>query len=301
MRLAIAGLGCVLVAVFVWLIWNSQDVLQWAVTQQRAFQDDMANGVFGLKTGSPGAWGTLLGATAAYGFVHALGPGHGKYLIGGVGLGSSVAAARLVGLAVLSSLAQALWAIILVYGGFLLFEASAAQMTSLAEDWLAPLSYIAIAGIGVAIAWRGLRALAQTNKARIHGHDHGHDHSHDDACGCGHAHGPTPDQAARVASFKDVVALVTSIAIRPCTGAIFLLVIAWQMDIKFAGAVAVIVMGFGTAALTSLVAVSSTAARSMTFATSRSVNAVHVALPALQILAGATVLLLSLGLLSYSF
>ncbi len=80
--------------------------------------------------------------------------------------------------------------------------------------------------------------------------------------------------------------LVLSIAIRPCTGAIFLLVIAWQMDITVAGAVAVMVMGLGTAAPTSLVAVSSVAARGIAFASSPSLAKWQVALPALQMITG---------------
>ena len=91
--------------------------------------------------------------------------------------------------------------------------------------------------------------------------------------------------------------LVLSIAVRPCTGAIFLLVIAWQMDLHMAGAAAVIVMGLGTAALTSLVAFSSIVARRLAFVSSSKFNRLHIALPALQIIAGSMISLASLGLL----
>lgn len=91
--------------------------------------------------------------------------------------------------------------------------------------------------------------------------------------------------------------MVASIAIRPCTGAIFLLVIAWQMDIQLAGAAAVVVMGLGTAGLTSLVALSSIAARQITFASAGGMGAVAVALPTLQVFAGALIVWISLILL----
>ena len=80
--------------------------------------------------------------------------------------------------------------------------------------------------------------------------------------------------------------LVASIAIRPCTGAIFLLVIAWQMDIRTAGAAAVIVMGLGTAVFTSLVAVSTVTARRMSLVPVAKLLVVSQVLPVLQILAG---------------
>ncbi|MBO9398623.1 hypothetical protein J7400_18265 [Shimia sp. R9_2] len=293
---------CVIAALALAVFWmvDFSSVSAWALEAQRGFQNQMAGTVRALKMGEPGAYFALLSATAAYGFVHALGPGHGKYLVGGVGLGTEVSAMRLLSLAVASSLAQALWAIILVYGGFSIVQASAQQMTGWTEDILAPASYLAISCVGLAIIWRGARALPKSAAKHSHHREHSHDHAHDD-CGCGHAHGPTAEEAARLTSVREAIALILSIAIRPCTGAVFLLVIAWQMDIKTAGALAVVVMGLGTAALTSLVAVSSTAARRLAVMSSGSLHGVATMLPALQMLTGLMILIFSLGLLGFTF
>ncbi|CAN0574680.1 unnamed protein product, partial [Ectocarpus sp. 12 AP-2014] len=246
--------------------------------------------------GDPGALFTLLFAAASYGFVHAVGPGHGKALIGGVGLGSSVSTARLLVISLVSSLLQAFWAILLIYGGFALVEISARRMTTLAEDVLAPASYIAIASIGVILVWRGGRSLWREREALgLQKADHDHDHDHDH-CGC-HAHGPAPNDVAQLTSFRDAFVLVASIAIRPCTGAIFLLVIAWQMDIRTAGAAAVIVMGLGTAVFTSLVAVSTVTARRMSLVPVAKLLVVSQVLPVLQILAGGLIVWGSLTML----
>lgn len=285
MRIAMAACLAVAVAAGLYLVVDMSRFAAWAIEAQRGFQNLMAAEIRAIKAGDPAAYAALLGATAAYGFVHALAPGHGKYLVGGVGLGTSIATLRLVGLAVASSLAQAVWAIILVYSGFFLLKASAHQFTDLAEDILAPASYAAIACVGLVIVWRGVRSLPKATS-----HDHNHDHAD---CNC-HAHGPTPDEAARVGSLRDAVVLILSIAVRPCTGAIFLLVIAWQMDIAVAGAAAVFVMGLGTAALTSLVAVSSTMARRVT-STIVVLPAVHATV---QIFAGTMIALISLGIFS---
>lgn len=292
MRVSFVMCLAVALAAVVYLTVDLGRVGAWAVDAQRGFQDQMALAVRALKSGEAGALATLLGATAAYGFVHALGPGHGKYLLGGVGVGTEISARRLVGLAILSSLAQSLWAVILVYGGFLLLEVSAHQVIGLAENVLAPASYLAIAGVGLLVAWRGLRTARRVD-SKAHAHSHA-----DGECGC-HAHGPTPDEVAQVVSARDAAALVLSIAIRPCTGAIFLLVIAWQMDLHLAGALAVLTMGLGTAALTSAVSVSGVAVRSAALASAKSLDSWRVAGPVLQVFAGVTITLLGLGLAGF--
>ncbi len=294
MRIA-ATLGLVLViGVAAYLVFDFDGVAQWAAQEQRRVQNAMATAIRALQQGHPGALSALLTAAAAYGFFHAVGPGHGKALIGGVGLGSSVSATRLLAISVSSSLAQAAWAILLVYGGFALFELSARRMTGLAEEVLAPASYVAIALIGLILVWRGGRRLVSARKGPS---DHHHDHDH---C-AGHSHGPSADQVENLSSLRDTIALIASIAIRPCTGAIFLLVIAWQMDLHLAGAAAAVVMGLGTATFTSMVAVSSVAARTMAVVSADRFHMVSQILPGVQILAGAAVIWISLTLLSYTF
>ena len=167
-----------------------------------------------------------------------------------------------------------------MYGGFALVEVSANQLTTLAEDVLAPLSYLALTAVGLVIVWRGIRSLRKAQHK----------------CTC-HAHGATPQAAAQVRSFRDAVALIGSTAVRPCTGAIFLLVIAWQMDIKIAGALAVLTMGRGTASLTSLVALSSIAARRVTRWTATPLGGLDVVVPAMQVFAGVSIALFSIVLL----
>ncbi len=295
MRVAAVFIAITVVALAITLSVDVSGVTSWAVEQQRAFQNQMASAVRALRSGEAGAVAALLGAAGAYGFVHAVGPGHGKYLIGGVGLGTAVPTTRLLGVALASSAAQAVWAIALVYGGFALLEVSARRMTALAENVLAPASYLAIAFVGLVLVWRGARRLARSaSPARPHSAHRSHGE-----CGC-HAHGPSPDEVAALGSLRDAAMLVASIAIRPCTGAIFLLVIAWQMDIAVAGAAAVIAMGLGTAALTGLVAVSSVAARGVTFASLGRSSAVPLMASTFQLLAGFLIVWASLVLLRFA-
>ncbi|MEL7465902.1 MAG: hypothetical protein AAFN79_17660 [Pseudomonadota bacterium] len=278
-------------------VWSeaARSVSGWAVARQRVLRDDMATAVRAVQSGAPWAWAALMAAAGTYGLVHAVGPGHGKFVIGGVGLGSSVSAPRLASIALASSLAQSAWAIALVYGGFTLLEASAARLASLSEGYLAAASSVAIACVGALLAFRGVRAFWRRAAHRKvghgahghrhdHGRDHGRDHSHE-ACGCG-GHGPSPKEVAAVSSLREAAALVAGIAVRPCTGALFLLVIAWRMDIAAAGAAAVIVMGLGTALTTSAVAISSVAARGLALSASGTLGIASAAAPSLQLAAG---------------
>ena len=155
-------------------------ISHWAALQQRAAQTALAAGLRAVRTGEPGAWITLMGVCASYGFFHAAGPGHGKLLIGGYGAAARVTALRLSTLAVISSLAQALTAIVLVGAGAVVLGWSRARMTDTAEQVLAPASYGAIAMVGVWLAWRGLRRVRSVRAAAAVAED-GTCHS------CGHA------------------------------------------------------------------------------------------------------------------
>ncbi|MEM8591385.1 MAG: hypothetical protein AAGF13_02550 [Pseudomonadota bacterium] len=294
MRVAFLFFSLVMASLAIFVFAEFDGLSRWVVEQQRGFQNQMAGAARALRAGDLAAYAALLAATGAYGFVHAVGPGHGKYLVGGVGLGTSVTTRKLVALSAISSLLQSVWAILLVYGGFTFLEVSAGQLTYLAEDILAPASYGAIGLVGVILAWRGMRALAlaATSPALAHAGHHHH------GPGCSHSHGPTREEVDGISTLREAAALVASIAVRPCTGAIFLLVITWQMDIKLAGAIAVLVMGLGTAALTSLVAVSSVVARQAAVISGDGNGLSGIIFPASQVFAGSLIFWISLGFIA---
>ena len=292
-------------AVWLWGMGGMSALERWAADGQRDAQNAMAGLLRRLKAGDAAALSALLGFCFAYGFFHAAGPGHGKVLIGGYGLGRRVPVGRLAGLAVASSLAQAGTAVALVYGGVFLLDWSRERMVDMAEVCLAPLSYVLIGLVGLWLLLRGARKLwgqragaAMPGHAPDHHHDHQHDHHHHDhdhaVCdSCGHAHGPSLDEAAQVRSLRDALVLIGAVAVRPCTGALFLLILTWRMGIDAAGIAGAFVMGLGTASVTVLVAVLSVTARESALAQVAGGPSMARALSLIEIAAGALVVLVA--------
>jgi ABC-type nickel/cobalt efflux system permease component RcnA len=297
MRRAVVIAGVVLAAgaAALWAAGGLGAAEVWLRGAQRAAQDALAAPVRALRAGQPGALAALLAASFAYGFLHAAGPGHGKMLIGGYGLARRVPMLRLGGVAVAASLAQAAVAVALVHGGIALFGWTRAQVTGAAEATLLPVGHALIAALGLWLVWRGVRALWParaaahgTGHATGRGHDHpAHGHAHGAACGdCGHRHGPDLAEVQALSGWRDTALLIGGIAMRPCTGALFLLILTWQLAIPGAGIAGAFAMGAGTAALTVAVAAMAVWTREGAFAAWPGLLRLRATLPAVEIAAG---------------
>lgn len=279
--LALAALVCLAVWAsggFAWLGW-------WVAARQRALQDALAGEISALRAGHAAALWGMFGLCAAYGFLHALGPGHGKALIAGASVGTRATARRMALIALAGSLAQAGVAIVLVYGGLALLGATARGLSDGATRWAPLLGNLAISAVGAWLLARGLVAWRRARSAPQGGR-----HAHDHGPGCGHHHGPSAEEAARATGLGATLALVAAMAARPCTGAIFVLVIAWRMDLALAGAGAVVAMGLGTAAFTGLVAWLTVSSREAALLGAGPGGAARRLAPALQVLAGGAIL-----------
>lgn len=293
---------CALLAGAVWLWFGGWDALLiWAQDVQREVQTALARGLRALRAGEPGALSALLLACFTYGFAHAVGPGHGKLVIGGYGLARRVSAVRLSAVAMASSLAQALSAIVLVYLGIWLLEASATALSAAAEDWLAPASYGAVVLLGLWLVWRGLRGLRAGRATVVDDHHHGadaHVHAHGETCpSCGHAHAPAPEAVARARSLRELAALIAAVAIRPCTGAIFVLILGWRLDLQAAAIAGVIAMALGTGAVTLVVALAATTLRESAATSAGGWDRVARAVPVIELTVGLMVAVVAFGLM----
>ncbi|MEL7212917.1 MAG: hypothetical protein AAGK92_09665 [Pseudomonadota bacterium] len=273
-----------------WLFGAADRVTTWAINGQREVQGAMASYLRGLRAGEAGAFWGLMGLCFAYGFFHAAGPGHGKLVIGGYGTARRVTAIRLSGLALASSLAQAATAVLLVYGVAVILGWGHEQIEIVGEGIMAPISYGAIALIGIWLLWRGTRALRRSGSQ----HDHHHHHDEDGTCHhCGHKHAPTVEEANSVHSLRDALIVIGAVAIRPCTGALFLLILTWRLGVEAAGIAGAFAMGLGTATITILVALLAVSAREGALTQiSNSARLARVA-PVLEILGGGLILIVA--------
>ena len=150
-----------------------------------------------------------------------------------------------------------------------------------------------------------------------HGHDHAHHHHdhahHDHARGnpahgapghvhdehCGHSHGPTPDQLSGPGGWKRGLMAIFAVGLRPCSGAILVLVFALAQGIFWAGIAATLVMGLGTAITVAVIATLTVTATGLAarFAATRTGYGT-LALRGIEVAAAAFVLLFGVALLA---
>jgi nickel/cobalt exporter len=102
------------------------------------------------------------------------------------------------------------------------------------------------------------------NDAHGHDHDrHDHDHGHVHDEHCGHSHGPDPSELAGPGGWRRGFGAIFAVGIRPCSGAILVLVFALAQGLFWAGVAATFVMGLGTAITVATIAVVAVSARGL--------------------------------------
>jgi nickel/cobalt transporter (NicO) family protein len=89
-----------------------------------------------------------------------------------------------------------------------------------------------------------------------HGHDHHHHHHHGDehASAWGHGHGPEPEELAGPGGWQRGLSAIVAVGLRPCSGAIIILVFALAQGLFWAGVAATFVMALGTAITVAFIA-----------------------------------------------
>jgi nickel/cobalt exporter len=231
-----------------------QNFIQWVISQQAGFHRELVTLVRAIsKEGSPILLWGLVSTSFFYGVFHAAGPGHGKAVISAYMLASKAPLRRGISLAFLCAGVQAVMAVavILVLSQVFSLAGKAMQISRFFEI----ASFAAVGLIGVWILVRLLRGQSgcghdhsndhpeSHHHAHGHSHAHAHDHSHaHDSHACCSSH----EQEAKTAR-RSIWAMVVAVGIRPCTGAVLVLLFSLSAGIFVWGLVATFAMALGTA------------------------------------------------------
>jgi nickel/cobalt transporter (NicO) family protein len=98
--------------------------------------------------------------------------------------------------------------------------------------------------------------------AHHHSHDHPHDHDDEESVlPWGHAHGPEPEDLAGAGGWRRGLSAIVAVGLRPCSGAIIVLVFALAQGLFWAGIASTFVMGIGTAITVAAIATLAVAAK----------------------------------------
>lgn len=265
---------------------ETSGLIGWLLAKQSEFYRQMSSTIRAAKTDGSAVW-TLLFISFAYGIFHAAGPGHGKAVIASYLVANRETARRGIALSFASALMQSLVAILIVGISAWILNATAKTMCK-AEGAIEIASYGLIALFGLRLVWvKGgtfIRALQAAQPVPAiagvphdhhdHGDRHHHDHSYDHAHAhhhhgqdhvhdehCGHSHGPTPSELAGPGGWRRGFAAILTVGIRPCSGAILVLVFALAQGLFWAGIAATLLMGLGTAIAVAAIAVIAVSAK----------------------------------------
>lgn len=191
---------------------------------------------------------SLLLFSLLYGVLHALGPGHGKVVITTFLATHPAKLKTSLKLTLLASLLQGTVAIVLVTLMLVILQTSSRQL-HLGSFWLEKGSYLLVIGLGIWIGYRALQSLWQQRQQRsaLKIYTLRSDHQHDAHCGCGHAHLPSAQQISEALNGKTQLLVVMSMGLRPCSGAIMMLLFAKVIGVYLWGVASAAVMAVGTA------------------------------------------------------
>jgi nickel/cobalt transporter (NicO) family protein len=268
-------------------------VTGWILAEQSRFYRALSGLIRTAKTDGSALW-ALMGISFIYGIFHAAGPGHGKAVISSYLVANEETWRRGIVLSFASALLQAITAIIIVGVAAVLIGATAKMMgdtvraieiVSYALIVLLGLRLFWVKGRGFLRTWRAIGSVPETSAPDAHEHhhhahgaqdhkcDHGHhdeskgahDHHHDEddeaVLPWGHVHGPEPEELAGSGGWYRGFSAIVAVGLRPCSGAIIVLVFALAQGLFLAGVASTFVMGLGTAITVATIATLAVAAR----------------------------------------
>ena len=244
----------VLASLAVAVYWIYPLLLHNVILWQKAFNLQLSSSLNQLGQQHQEAGITLILISFFYGIFHAIGPGHGKFILTSYLALEQSKLKQAVKISLASSIVQGIVAILLVSIIIVAFTLSRTYF-NLTLKWVERGSFMLMILLGVYWiyqAWQGIRPpklqirkispmqMPQEKTPLVSHHIH-HEH-----CGCGHQHLPSSVQMNQSTGWKSQLFLILSIGSRPCSGAILVLFLSYTLNIYLWGILATLMMALGT-------------------------------------------------------
>ncbi|WP_337013944.1 nickel/cobalt transporter [Leclercia sp. AS011] len=227
---------------WLWQAWSQ--VMRQSILWQRDVNQQMSGLLKAVADNPTAAGGSLLIFSFLYGVLHALGPGHGKIVIATWLATHPSKLKSSIGLTLASSLLQGGVAIALVVGVLTLLQLPARDL-HMSSFWLEKGSYALVGVLGLMLCWRALKKLRVLLRKPTFKAFTPH-HVHDAHCGCGHQHLPNPTQIQRADDWRARMMIILSMGMRPCSGAIMVLLFSKVIGVFSWGVASALAMAAGT-------------------------------------------------------
>ena len=249
--------------------------LGWIAAQQSAAYLGLKAALKAFRSDPAAGW-WLVALSAGYGVFHAAGPGHGKAVIASYVIANRQTLRRGIVLSFISALFQGAAAIGFVAVARYVFNVTAVQMSN-ATERLELTSALMICALGLwlvatkvlRIGSRPVEVPSGPDGDRLFGAAHVHDANCRHitlqsfstafaggaavgapavfACSeCGSSHLPDPETLAGDFDLRKALSAIVAVGIRPCSGAIIVLVFAFSQQLYTAGILSVLAMSLGT-------------------------------------------------------
>ena len=249
------GVFCFAVLAFIFICWNTDTnnvIARYLLTiqsVQRGLHANLSDALRAIQVDGFQASIILATLSFVYGVLHAAGPGHGKVVISTYLLSHECQMRRGVALSFAAALIQGLTAVVVVFSVFWLMELSMGQTRGVVNH-VEVLSFAMIAVVGFYITcMHTLRLLRKTTS-----HGRSIDSRADGSQRCDHHHGPSANDLEKELTLRGFIGIIFSIGIRPCSGAVIVLLLAFSLGHVVSGLFAVLAMSLGTAVAIALLA-----------------------------------------------
>lgn len=233
---------------FIYHHWNGMlvTIIEW----QKLLHTMLASHIQAVADNAFEHGAALIALSFAYGVFHAVGPGHGKSVIVTYLATQKESLPKGVLISMLAAILQAGVAITLVTLSAQMLTFKLSDAHNYGND-IALVSYVLVIILGVMLLASALPAVLNLQRIKTN-HQHHPDHTDakhsldrehpaGDCCGGSHVHTPEKNQ-----TLWKTITVIFSMGLRPCSGALVVLIYAHLVGVFYYGVMATLLMGLGT-------------------------------------------------------